>query len=97
MAISHTILGAISAAGVVNTSIRKPNTKKSKKRKLGTTTTKESTGTKKRPTTGTTTSHYVKFLIETMDFMDRFPEFKNCYHTWLWTTQQYIHQKTSTS
>ncbi|KAG0185626.1 hypothetical protein DFQ28_009058, partial [Apophysomyces sp. BC1034] len=35
-AIWHTILGAICAAGVVNTSIRKPTVKKSKKRKTGT-------------------------------------------------------------
>lgn len=77
-AITHSILGAICAAGVVNTSIRKPNVKRSKKRKTGSTSAKGKAAAKGK-TTGTTTSHYIKFLNDTMDIMDKYPEFKNCY------------------
>lgn len=73
-AISHTILGAISVAGVVNISIRKPRTKQ-KRQKRGRN--GEITTTKR--TTGTTTEHYVDYLVDTMDVMDRYPEFKGFY------------------
>ncbi|SAM04526.1 hypothetical protein [Absidia glauca] len=76
-AISHTILGAISTAGVINVSIRTPNPQQSKKRKLVKAT--EVTTGKKKKTTGTTTGHYLQYLHDTMDVMDRHPQFKGFY------------------
>lgn len=64
---THTILGAISAAGVVQVSIRKPPVKKkdqSKKRKL----VGGASATVKR--SGTCTHHYICFLEDVMDVMD---------------------------
>ncbi|CEG75676.1 hypothetical protein RMATCC62417_10683 [Rhizopus microsporus] len=73
---THTILGAISAAGVVQVSIRKPPVKKkdqSKKRKLvdgASTTVKRS---------GACTHHYICFLEDVMNVMDNHIQFQNYY------------------
>ncbi|KAG1536673.1 hypothetical protein G6F46_012876 [Rhizopus delemar] len=63
------ILGAISATGLINVSLRVP--KRIKKRKLGRETDAYSTGT--------VTGHYLSFLKATLDEMDKYPEMKGHY------------------
>ncbi|KAG1179640.1 hypothetical protein G6F71_000853 [Rhizopus microsporus] len=63
------ILGAISAAGLINVSLRVP--KRIKKRKLG----RETDGY----SIGTVTGHYLSFLKATLDEMDKYPEMKGHY------------------
>jgi transposase len=63
------ILGAISATGLINVSLRVP--KCIKKRKLGHETDVYSTGT--------VTGHYLSFVKATLDEMDRYPEMKGHY------------------
>jgi transposase len=63
------ILGAISATGLINVSLRVP--KRIKKRKLG----RETDGYSK----GTVTGHYLSFLKVTLDEMDKYPEMKGHY------------------
>lgn len=87
---SHSILGAICAAGVVQVSIRKPATKKpttSKNRKLG-----NNAASKRVGRGGTRTDHYICFLETVMDVMDQHVEFQN-YH--LVMDNAPIHQSTS--
>lgn len=75
---SHTILGAICAVGVANVDVRVAQTNKRIKvaggRKRKTTSTK-----KEKKKTGTTTGHYVKFLKETLNQLDKYPELKGVY------------------
>ncbi|KAG0738395.1 hypothetical protein G6F57_010293 [Rhizopus arrhizus] len=61
-------LGAISATGLINVSLRVP--KRIKKRKLS--------GTDGY-STGTVTGHYLSFLKATLDEMDKYPEMKGHY------------------
>ncbi|CEP10482.1 hypothetical protein, partial, partial [Parasitella parasitica] len=63
------ILGAISATGLINVSLRVP--KRVKKRKLG----RETDGY----SVGTVTGHYLSFLKATLDEMDKYPEMKGHY------------------
>ena len=63
------ILGAISATGLINVSLRVP--KRIKKRKLG----RETGGY----STGTVTGHYLNFVKATLDEMDKYPEMKRHY------------------
>ncbi|CEG82453.1 hypothetical protein RMATCC62417_16522 [Rhizopus microsporus] len=63
------ILGAISATGLINASLRVP--KRSKKRKLGNVTDGYSIGT--------VTGHYLSFLKATLDEMNKYPEMKRPY------------------
>ncbi|KAG0733773.1 hypothetical protein G6F35_014444 [Rhizopus arrhizus] len=63
------ILGAISATGLINVSLRIP--KRIKKRKLGYETDAYSIGT--------VTGHYLSFLKATLDEMDKYPEMKGYY------------------
>ncbi|CEI91916.1 hypothetical protein RMCBS344292_06193 [Rhizopus microsporus] len=63
------ILGAISATGLINVSLRVP--KRIKKRKLGCETDGYSIGTM--------TGHYLSFLKATLDEMDKYPEMKGHY------------------
>lgn len=79
-AVSHTILGAISVYAVVKVNVRMPNLPSStivpvavgKKRKL-------EDGKAKSKSRGTTTDHYMKFLRDTMDELDKFEYMHNCY------------------
>ncbi|KAG1503159.1 hypothetical protein G6F52_012303 [Rhizopus delemar] len=66
---STSILGAISATGLINVSLRVP--KRIKKRKLGHDT--------NRYSIGTVTGHYLSFLKATLDEMDKYPEMKGHY------------------
>ncbi|KAG1383416.1 hypothetical protein G6F60_001870 [Rhizopus arrhizus] len=63
------ILGAISATGLINVSLRVP--KRIKKRKLE----RETGGY----STGTVTGHYLNFVKATLDEMDKYPEMKGHY------------------
>lgn len=63
------ILGAISAAGLINVSLRVP--KRTKKRKLG-----HETDAYSR---GTVAGHYLSFLKATLDKMDKYLEMKGHY------------------
>lgn len=72
---SHTIIGAISAYGVVNVSVRDPgNTKK--RRVVGATKRKAAGEMAPAIPKGTTSGHYVQFISDTMDIMDEFPHMK---------------------
>ncbi|KAG1147090.1 hypothetical protein G6F37_009566 [Rhizopus arrhizus] len=66
-----TILGAISAQGLIKCSLRLPQPPSNKKRKRG-----EDIG---RVSKGTVTGHYVSFLKATMDEMDQYPHMKGHY------------------
>jgi transposase len=69
-----TILGAVSALGVVNVKVRLPKVAQSKKRKLD--------GNKedgKKQTVGTVTGHYFNFIATTLDIMDQHDMFKGYY------------------
>ncbi|KAG1001503.1 hypothetical protein G6F57_014867 [Rhizopus arrhizus] len=66
-----TILGAISAQGLIKCSLRLPQPPPNKKRKRG-----EGVGYVSK---GTVTGHYISFLKATMDEMDRYPHMKGHY------------------
>ncbi|KAG1314898.1 hypothetical protein G6F64_001108 [Rhizopus arrhizus] len=66
-----TILGAISAEGLIKCSLRLPQPPSNKKRKRG-----DSVGQMSK---GTVTGHYISFLRATMDEMDRYPHMKGHY------------------
>jgi hypothetical protein len=66
-----TILGAISAQGLIKCSPRLPQSPSNKKRKRG-----EDAG---RVSKGTVTGHYVSFLKATTDEMDKYPHMKDHY------------------
>ncbi|KAG2210093.1 hypothetical protein INT45_013875 [Circinella minor] len=71
-ATSHTVLGAISSAGVVNVSMREPGNVK--RRKVAGATKRKAPSDKLSTPKGTTGAHYMHFIIDTMDIMDTFPE-----------------------
>lgn len=77
-AVSHTILGAISAMGVVNIEIRLPNVKP-KRIKVDGARKRKQPQLKKALSKGTVTGHYMLFPQNTMNFMDQFPEMKGFY------------------
>ncbi|KAG1137102.1 hypothetical protein G6F37_007141 [Rhizopus arrhizus] len=80
-AVSHTILGGISAYAVVNISIRTPSVSTTqlvsvevgKKRKLG------NGKTQKPKPKGTTTDHYLRFLSDTLDILDDYKYMQSSY------------------
>lgn len=76
-AISHTILGAISAQGVVNMEIRVPLTPKRIKVVGGQK--RKATAVKAKTPGGTNAGHYTNFIKKTMDEMDKYPQFKGFY------------------
>ncbi|KAL9536563.1 hypothetical protein MBANPS3_012559 [Mucor bainieri] len=77
-AVSHTILGTISAMGVVNIEIPLPNMKP-KKIKVDGARKRKQPQPKKAVSKGTVTGHYMLFLQHTMDLMDQYPEMKGFY------------------
>lgn len=74
--VSHTVIGAISAIGVVNLSMRESGNIKRKK-VVGATKRKAPQDRLSVPR-GATGGHYLHFLNDTMDIMDEFPEMR-CY------------------
>jgi transposase len=73
-AVSHTIIGAISAFGVVNISLREPGNVK--RRKVVGATKRKSPEDRISVPKGTTSGHYLNFINDTMDIMDEFPEMR---------------------
>lgn len=73
--VSHTIIGAISAFGVVNVSIREPGNVK-KRKVVGAKKGKTPGDTSATIPKGTTAGHYVQFISDTFDIMDEFPNMK---------------------
>ncbi|KAG2191411.1 hypothetical protein INT47_012674 [Mucor saturninus] len=72
--VSHTVIGAISAIGVVNLSMRESGNVK--RRKVVGATKRKAPEDKLSVPKGTTGGHYLQFLNDTMDIMDEFPEMK---------------------
>ncbi|KAG1135159.1 hypothetical protein G6F37_012923 [Rhizopus arrhizus] len=70
-ATTMTILGAISAEGLIKCSLRLPQLPYNKKRKRG-----DGVG---QTSKGTVTGHYISFLKATMDEMDHYPHMKGHY------------------
>lgn len=76
-AVSHTVIGAISAISVINITMRVPLSPKKIKIQGGK---KRKAAPPKVPEAkGTTTGHYLNFIRETLDIMDRYPEMKGFY------------------
>lgn len=73
-ATSHSVLGAISAIGVVNMKLRESGNLKRRK-VMGATKRKAPEGQLSVPK-GTTGEHYLQFISDTMDIMDEFSEMK---------------------
>ncbi|KAG1049283.1 hypothetical protein G6F43_008382 [Rhizopus delemar] len=73
--VSHTVIGAISAYGVVNVSLREPGNVK-KRRVVGAKKRKAPEGVAAAIPKGTTTGHFVQFISDTLDIMDEFPNLK---------------------
>lgn len=73
--VSHTIIGAISAYGVVNVSLREPGNVK-KRRVVGAKKRKAPEGAVSAIPKGTTTGHFMQFISDTLDIMDEFPNMK---------------------
>jgi hypothetical protein len=76
-AVSHTVLGAISFAGVVNVSMREPGN--IKRRKVIGATKRKAPSDQVSVPNGTTGAHYMHFIVDTMDIMDAFSDMKG-YH-----------------
>jgi hypothetical protein len=74
-AVSHTIINAISAFGVVDVSIRDPGNVK-KRKIVGATKRKEAGDAESVIPKGTTAGHYVQFISDTLDIMEEFPNMK---------------------
>lgn len=74
-----TILGAVSAIGVVNVKVRIPKVVQSKKRKLESNKEDEGIMDGAERTVGTVTGHYFNFIASTLDIMDKHDELKSYY------------------
>lgn len=75
-AVTHTILGAITANHIIAIEIREPL--KPKKVKIDGGRKRKKPAAKKKPK-GTVTGHYTRFISKTLDEMDRFSEMNNFY------------------
>ncbi|KAI8884478.1 hypothetical protein K501DRAFT_161332, partial [Backusella circina FSU 941] len=73
--VSHTVIGAISAIGVVNLSMRESGNVK--RRKVVGATKRKAPQDRLSVPNGTTGDHYLQFFNDTMDIMDEFPEIKD--------------------
>ncbi|EIE79863.1 hypothetical protein RO3G_04568 [Rhizopus delemar RA 99-880] len=80
-AVSHTVLGAISAKLVICMELRKPQEERTKRIKIDFANHKRKAPakTKKPASKSTVADHYLRFLEKTMDEMDCFPELKGYY------------------
>lgn len=75
-AITHTVLGAITAKDVIALEIREPLKPKKIKIAGGR---KRKAPAGKKTTKGTVTGHYMRFISKTLDEMGKFPEMKDFY------------------
>lgn len=73
--VSHTVIGAVSAFGVVNVSMRETGNVK-KRRVVGATKQKAAGDAGAAIPEGTTAGHYLQFISNTLDIMDAFPNMK---------------------
>lgn len=74
-AVSHTIVVAVSAFGVVNVSIRDPGNVK--RRRVADATKRKAPGDAASAIPkGTTDGHFVQFICDTLDIMDEYPNMK---------------------
>lgn len=73
--VSHTAIGAVSAFGVVNVSMRDPRNVK-KRRVIGAAKRKTPGEASSTIPEGTTVGHYVQFISGTLDILDAFPNMK---------------------
>ncbi|CEG80005.1 hypothetical protein RMATCC62417_14402 [Rhizopus microsporus] len=80
-AVSHTVLGAVSAKYVVSMELWNPQEHSLKRLKIDTGNCKRKAPSKsKKPTSkGTVTGHYMNFIQKTMDEMNCIPEMKGYY------------------
>ncbi|KAG1456101.1 hypothetical protein G6F56_006910 [Rhizopus delemar] len=74
-ATSHSVLGAISAIGVVNMKLRESGNLK--RRKVVGATKRKAPEDQLSVPKGTTGEHYLQFISDTMDIMDEFSEMKD--------------------
>ncbi|EIE81118.1 hypothetical protein RO3G_05823 [Rhizopus delemar RA 99-880] len=74
--VSHTVIGGISAYGVVNASLREPGNVKKKEELLVLKKRKAPEGVAAVIPKGTTAGHFVQFISDTLDIMDAFPNMK---------------------
>lgn len=70
--VSHTVLGAISAMGIIDMELRVPSP--SKKRKVARGSKRKASEPRKPASKGTTTGHYLNFILKTLDQMDKHPD-----------------------
>ncbi|KAG1509243.1 hypothetical protein G6F47_001604 [Rhizopus delemar] len=80
--VSHTVIGAISAYGIVNVSLREPGNVK-KRRVVGAKKRKAPEGVAAAIPKGTTTGHFVQFISDTLDIMDEFPKLERVSYLYL--------------
>ncbi|KAG1054585.1 hypothetical protein G6F43_003415 [Rhizopus delemar] len=73
--VSHTVIGAVSALGVVNVSMREPGNVK-KRRVVGAKKRKVPEDAVAAIPKGTTAGHFVQFISDTLDIVDEFPSMK---------------------
>lgn len=73
--VSHTLIGAVSAFGVVNVSMRETGNVK-KRRVVGATKREAAGDAGAAIPKGTTAGHYLRFISDTLDIMDAFPNMK---------------------
>ena len=73
--VSHTVIGAVSAFGVVNLSLREPGNVKRRK-VVGATKRKAHGSAESSIPKGTTSGHFAQFISDTLDIMDEFPNMK---------------------
>jgi transposase len=78
-AISHSIIGCISPFGVINVSIRLPKAPAKIRKVQGGKKRKAATTDSSKDPKGTTAGHYLRFIKETLDVMDKYDEFQGFY------------------
>lgn len=73
--VSHTVIGAVSSFGVVNVSMRETGSVK-KRKVVGATKRKAAGDAGAAISKGTKAGHYLRFISDTLDIMDAFPNMK---------------------
>ncbi|KAG0930755.1 hypothetical protein G6F57_011662 [Rhizopus arrhizus] len=76
---SHTILGAISSVGVINLSIRVPKQPPKVRKIQGGKKRKNPVASNEDGPKGTTAGHYMRFLRETLNILDKYDQMRGYY------------------